>query len=224
MAKQMNNHSLSKYTLLELQREAANPDWERREVAGFELRRRVEVDWQAKLPVLDAWLVSDNEYIRRAAVLACMVRKRYGSPPCTIGLLEKIEKVLNDSSVYVRKCTGPFVLGYLGYTYPDVVLPQIETWFDRYKDGHKYTCWNLASTFSQALGRRQPQTALKLLPLLADHPDNLVIRATVRSLSNVATVLPGEVEALCLSWLSGSDRHRTAELVLLRLKRENPRH
>ena len=192
-----NKEYLPNFSLSELYKFAIDDDWKRREQAGFELRARVEKDHISMLPHIDRWLEDPNDRIRRAAVLACMVRKKYGTPEIITKILVRIGKVLNDDSLYVRKCTGPFVLGYLGYTYPEITLPQIKLWVDSYMNGPKYICWNLASAFSQALGRRYPDFALEILPRLAQHNDKFVQRAVIRSICNVAKVKRDQVLDLC---------------------------
>ncbi len=192
---------LSDYSLSGLRELAIDDDWKRREESGFELRSRVEKDHMSMLIHLDKWLDDPNDRIRRASVLACMVRKKFGTPEIISKILIRIEKVLNDNSLYVRKCTGPFVLGYLGYTYPETTLPQIKQWVNFYINGPKYICWNLASAFSQALGRKQPDFALEILPYLSEHNDKLVQRAVIRSLINVAKIEKEKVIYLCESRL-----------------------
>jgi len=145
-----------------------------------------------------------------------MMRKRYGSSDAIDSLLDRLEIVLNDPSEYVRKCTGPFVLGYLGYTYPTIVLPRLRFWFEQYESGPKHTCWNLASAFSQALGRREPVTAVALLPKLADHHEAVVRRAVARSLVNVARVAEREVVDVCLNRRQELSK-ATADLVFKKL-------
>ncbi len=183
---------------------AKDGDWRRREDVGFELRARMETDWRPTLCTVREWLTDDDPSVRRAAVVACMVRKRFGTPEIICALLEELERVLDDANPYVRRNLGPFVLGYLGYTYPDVVLPQLRRWVARFCNGPSYPCWNLASAFSQALGRRHPIVALELLPQLANHPSALVRRAVARSLVNVATLAPADVFAWCRKQVGSS--------------------
>lgn len=207
-----------KLSLQQLKKMASHNDWKIRETAGFELRGRVEENYRYMLRVLDEWLADKNERVRRAAVLACMMRKKKATSNAIAALLNRLERALNDKSSYVRKCTGPFVLGYLGYTYPSISLPKIRNWYRENKNGPKYICWNLASTFSQALGRRKPQVAANLLRLIINHPEKLVQRAVQRSLINVASTSIGkeEVIKLCNELLSNAD-NEIAKTVLKRL-------
>ncbi len=179
-----------------LHRAAKSADWRCREDVAFELRARVEADWKKLLAVLRKWLSDADPGVRRAAVVACMVRKKYGTPEAVESLLRELEVVLGDGDSYVRRNLGPFVLGYLGYTYPGTALDQLRRWFKRFADGPPYVCYNLASAFSQALGRRHPEAAVELLSRFAKHPSALVRRAVVRGLLNAAVSDP----ALVLGW------------------------
>jgi hypothetical protein len=75
------------------------------------------------------------------------------------------------------------VVGYLGYTYPAIVLPWIEEQA-RLHDLNRRA--NAAKAFSQALGRRHAGVARRVLEFLSDD-DRPTSQAAVRSaLRNVA--------------------------------------
>lgn len=94
------------------------------------------------------------------------------------------EKLLTDSSVYVKKNLGPFILGsYFANRYPQKVQDQILKWSKK-KDEHLR--WNLAMTYNNSFGNKYPQYALETLALLADDERPVVkraVRSTLNSLS-----------------------------------------
>lgn len=187
-------------------------DWKLREKGGFEFRDLFSENFELVLPIVIEWINDNNERIRRAAVLACMQKKLHNQPSKIVALLDMLENSLNDSSRYVRKCHGPFVLGYLGYTYPAIVLPRIELWA-KVKE-QEYERWNIASAFSQALGRRYPDEAIKVLTLLASDSRPLVWKAVASSLKNVSQVCPEEIKRMCLKWIETEERRKPAQRVL----------
>lgn len=191
---------------------AIDTDWKSREKGGFELRNLFADNFESIQPILTAWMNDKNERIRRAAVLACMQKKLHEQPYRVIRILDMLEISLDDTSRYVRKCHGPFVLGYLGYTYPTIVLPRIEQW-SRVKK-RQYERWNIASAFSQAFGRRYPDEAIKVLTLLASDSRQLVWKAVASSLKNVSQVRPEEIRRKCLKWIETEERRKPAQRVL----------
>jgi hypothetical protein len=90
---------------------------------------------------------------------------------------------MHDDDAYVRKCCGPFVVGYLGYTYPTVTLP----WLERMANALDLNVRaNVAKAFSQALGRRRSREGLEILNRLAEDDRNRVASATGASVRNIA--------------------------------------
>ena len=89
-----------------------------------------------------------------------------------------------DDALYVRKCCGPFVVGYLGYTYPEHSLPWLEQ--QAVKDTNLNRLANVAKAFSQALGRQQPRAAVTTLSLLMGDERHRVRSAVLASVRNTA--------------------------------------
>lgn len=207
--------TLLHYSAIELKKIAQDDDWRLREDAGFELRARTEEGFEQNYKVIKKWLNSNDENIRRAGVIGCMVRKRYGTSEKIYRLMRLLEKVLDDPSVYVRRNTGPFVIGYLGYTYPDTVLPILSEWAKQYKNSSKFcACWNIVSAFSQALGRRRPQEALQVMRTFASHPHYIVQRSVTKSLVNISKTAFSDTVMLCQEMLKTSSKNELAQKTL----------
>jgi len=204
--------NLLNLSLSELMQTASSDDWRSREDAGFERRARTEEGFDQNYSVLNAWLGHNNEYIRRAAVIGCMVRKRYGTPEKIYRLMGLLENVLDDPSAYVRRNTGPFVIGYLGYTYPDTVLPILCEWAKKYENiTQPYICWNIVSAFSQALGRKHVQVALQVVRTFASHPHYIVKREVIKCLVNTAQVALSDTIDLCHTMLKSTTEQEVAK-------------
>ncbi|RVE87080.1 hypothetical protein [Sinorhizobium meliloti] len=95
---------------------------------------------------------------------------------------------MRDDDIYVRKCCGPFVVGYLGYTYPSIVIPWLA---EKTSESDFNVRANVAKAFSQALGRRFPREAARVLSSLI--PDERPrVRAAVKAATrNVASTEEG---------------------------------
>jgi hypothetical protein len=106
-----------------LRAKAASDDWHEREDAGFELRDLLEERFDEGMALTEGWVKDPSPRIQRAACLSCMQRKSRTTSERVARLLQRLEPLMADDDLYVRKCCGPFVVGYLGYTYPDQVLP-----------------------------------------------------------------------------------------------------
>jgi 3-methyladenine DNA glycosylase AlkC len=168
--------------LVRLAKLAGSDDWSTREEGGFGVRDLMEQQFDQVFALTKAWVSSKSERLRRGACLACMQRKKFTDELRVRKLLTRLRHLMQDESLYVRKCCGPFVVGYLGYTYPRMALP----WLRRQaRSRHPNVRTNVAKAFSQALGRQQPEAALEILiPLLGD-PKSRVRQAVMQSLRNV---------------------------------------
>ena len=165
-----------------LKRLADSHDWTARERAGFALRDLLELNFDEGMKLTEQWVFDDSERIRRAACLACMQRKRFTSPARVRRVLKRVERLMKDESLYVRKCCGPFVIGYLGYTYPEISLPWL---YRQAEKRHANIRTNVAKAFSQALGGRHPIDGVKILGLMARDDHARVRSAVSASLRNI---------------------------------------
>lgn len=161
---------------------AQSDDWSEREEAGFSLRNLIEHHFEDGMALSQAWPSDRSNYVRRAACLACMQRKAFTNEGRVAVVLDRLTSLMADDDLYVRKCCGPFVVGYLGYTYPRVSLPWLES-MAHSEDLNVRT--NVAKAFSQALGRQQADAGLSLLSLLSNDPRHRVRSAVKSSLRNI---------------------------------------
>jgi 3-methyladenine DNA glycosylase AlkC len=161
---------------------ADSKNWTTREEAGFELRNLIEQDFNTYLELTVSWPKDESPRIRRAACLACMQRKATTTSTRLRRILKRLEPLMMDDDIYVRKCCGPFVVGYLGYTYPNITIPWLVRQARR-KDLNVRA--NVAKAFSQALGGQRPLDAMKVLKLLADDERPRVRSAVAAALRNV---------------------------------------
>ena len=143
--------------LRDLRRRAASDDWSEREGAGFALRDLMELHFDAVFSATQDWVRDNCDRIRRAACLACMHRKRFGTPTRIRRILGRMLILMRDESRYVQRASGPFVLGYLAYTYPAETIPFLR------KAARSRNAWvrvNVVRTFSQAAGSRESSAAI----------------------------------------------------------------
>ncbi|HEX2786890.1 MAG TPA: DNA alkylation repair protein [Ignavibacteria bacterium] len=108
--------------------------------------------------------------------------------------LKLIEKLLTDSSVYVKKNLGPFILGsYFANRYPQKVQKQILKWTKK-KDEHLR--WNLAMTYKNSFGNKYPEYALQTLLLLNSDLRPVVQRAVKSTINFLSKRHPEKVKKL----------------------------
>jgi len=177
----MNCPSLAS-TIRSLRLAAGSDDWERREFAGFALRDLIELHFDEGVRLTRSWASDPSERVRRAFCLSCMQRKKYTTDQKVRTILKRLQPVMSDESLYVRKCCGPFVVGYLGYTYPTITLP----WLARQaKKRDLNVRTNVAKAFSQALGGKHPREALQILNLLSSDGRPRLRAAVASALRNV---------------------------------------
>lgn len=161
---------------------AQSDDWSLREEAGFSLRNLIEQHFEPGMLLSEAWPTDPSNFVRRAACLACMQRKAYTDEARVSSVLKRLATLMADDDLYVRKCCGPFVVGYLGYTYPKVSLPWLSTMA---RSENLNIRANVAKAFSQALGRQQANAGLDLLSVLSDDTHHRVRSAVRSSLRNI---------------------------------------
>lgn len=188
-------------TLLRDLRALADSDnWHEREDAGYRLRDLLEKDPPRFIALTADWVTDASENVRRAACLGCLVRKgRKLEASLWPPILDRLAALMGDRSVYVRKCCGPFVVGILGWTYPDMVLPWLRIMAARTDEQVR---WNVASAFSQTLGRRFPDDALAILRELAADERRLVrgaVRSALRNVGKASSAAAMEADSLLTS-------------------------
>jgi 3-methyladenine DNA glycosylase AlkC len=161
---------------------AVSEDWSTREEGGFGLRDLSEQYFEEVMALTQDWVTDANPYVQRAACLACMQRKGKTPLERLPHILARLEPLMAVDDLYVRKCCGPFVVGYLGYTYPQVTLPWLANQAKRTDFNVRA---NVAKAFSQALGKCHPEEGLTILTSIADTPHRRVEAAIAASLRNI---------------------------------------
>lgn len=171
-----------KHRITELQHDALSDNWSKREEAAFALRDLMEAHFDDVMQLTESWITHTSERVRRAACLACMQRKASTDSPRVRRVLRRLVPLMKDDSLYVRKCCGPFVVGYLGYTYPVLTIPWLRGQA-RLRDLNVRA--NVAKAFSQALGGRQPLDGLRILTILATDDRPRVRQAVSAAVRNI---------------------------------------
>jgi hypothetical protein len=97
-------------------------------------------------------------------------------------ILKRLEVLMKDDDIYVRKCCGPYVVAYLAYTYPRIVIPWLK---DQARSANLNVRTNVAKAFSQSLGARRPHDGIIILKLLATDHRHRVRQAVRSSAKNV---------------------------------------
>jgi 3-methyladenine DNA glycosylase AlkC len=184
-----------------LRKMANSENWHIREEAGFTLRNLVEDHFADVYPMIKDWTTDASENVRRASCLACMQRKAKSTPDRIKKVLKYLDILMKDDSLYVRKCCGPFVVGYLGYTYPDIVIP----WLKRKAASRDLNVKaNVAKAFSQALAKNYSKEGIEILEMLAEDERTRVRSAVISAGKNILKLNPtvklkGTMAALLIS-------------------------
>ena len=158
---------------------ADHPNWEVREyVAGaFINALKHNPDFYKTLA---KWSQHSSANVRRAVVFSSLgflsddkqnLRKAFAL----------LKPLLYDSSAYVKRNLGPFILGsYFGRKYPVEVFKQFDKWL-RLKNPN--VRWNIAMSFRSSFGNKHPKRALRYLKQLSKDESKTVLRA-VKSAMN----------------------------------------
>lgn len=190
-----------------LERLANDSKWEIREAAASGTKKALSINFDEVFPTLLVWSKSPQKNLRRAAVIAVM-QGNLKEEEKVYRILNLLEHLLSDRTLYVRRNLGPFALGYLGYRYPRIVLPKLSSWT---KSENEVTRWNVAMVFSQALGYIFPKQGLAVLKKLANDERRFVWRSVVSSLVNINKNFPDLVIPEVQGWLTNDELKKTAE-------------
>lgn len=130
---------------------ADDENWEVREWAAGGCGEILAQQYPHFYPVLNVWKNDQSENVRRAVVLAVMYASISLDEEHASKLLQLIEPLMEDDSVYVKKNLGAFAIGdALLKRYPDSVLP----WLDRLSETKDENVrWNVAMVFTAAAAR-----------------------------------------------------------------------
>ncbi len=132
---------------------------------------------------LKKWVKDKSENIRRGVVLSAVALKDKKDPKKIKKAFDLFEPLMYDSSVYVKKNLGPFILGsYFGNALPDDVFSFLDRMI-KVKDAH--VRWNVAMAFNNSFGNRYPNEALKYLRILVKDESPVVQRAVKSTLNHL---------------------------------------
>ena len=162
---------------------ADSDDWWDREIAGFALRYLIEDRFIEGMKLTRHWPKHRSARIRRAACQSLMQRKAKTTDERLPPILRRLEGFMKDDDIYVRKCCGPYVVAYLAFTYPRIVIP----WLKRQaRSADLNVRANVAKAFSQSLGNRRPEDGVAILKILAKDQRRRVRQAVLSSARNIS--------------------------------------
>jgi hypothetical protein len=166
----------------ELRELADSDDWWDRETAGFALRNLIEDHFVEGMKLTRRWPNHRSARIRRAACQSLMQRKAKTTEDRLRPILRRLEISMKDDDIYVRRCCGPYVVAYLAYTYPQIVIPWLK---DQADSTNLNVRTNVAKAFSQSLGARRPRDGVAILKVLATDHRRRVRQAAQASARNI---------------------------------------
>jgi len=130
-----------------------------------------------------SWTKHKSENIRRAVVFSALAYSDQKDKLKLKNAFEILEPLMSDSSVYVKKNLGPFILGsHLGNHHPDEVFAQLKKWL---KINNEHVKWNIAMTFNNSFGNKYPEKALEILKELSSEEGKIVSRAVISTLRHL---------------------------------------
>jgi len=156
---------------------ADDPNWEVREYAGSAFANALyhNHDFYETLLI---WTKHPSENVRRAVVFSAVAfrdKKNLSKAFRLLGIL------MFDSSKYVKKNLGPFILGsYFGNKFPEETLKKLKEW-RKIRDGN--VRWNIIMAFNNSFGNKYTKEALEVLKYFAGDPDLSVKRALFSTLN-----------------------------------------
>lgn len=157
-------------------------NWEVREYAAGALTATLSTH-QEFYSTLKKWVKDKSENIRRGVVMSAIALRDRKDPAKIQKAFGLMEPLLYDSSVYVKKNLGPFILGsYFGNALPDETFRFLDR-IVKIKD--KHVKWNAAMVFNNSFGNRYPNEALKYLRILAKDESRVVQRAVKSTLNHL---------------------------------------
>lgn len=172
-------HSPAKVKM-QLLKIADDPNWEVREYAGTAFAEVLKLNKELYDQMLK-WTRHPSENVRRAVVFSAIgLRNEIDFKKA----FEIFKPLMYDSSSYVKKNLGPFILGsYFGNAFPQQVLKQLKKW-SKIKDEH--VRWNIIMSFNNSFGNKFPDEALDVISLLLDNETKTVRRAVRSTLNHLS--------------------------------------
>ncbi len=157
-------------------------NWEVREYAAGALTATLSSHPEF-YSTLKKWVKDKSENIRRGVVMSAIALRDRNDPAKIQKAFALMEPLLYDSSVYVKKNLGPFILGsYFGNALPDVVFKFLDRII---KIKNEHVRWNAAMAFNNSFGYRYPNEAVKYLRILTKDESRVVQRAVKSTLNHL---------------------------------------
>lgn len=167
-----------------MRRRLTAEDWRERLGAQYAVSVWLAEDFEAAFALVLECAATDDPWLNTGAVAPFGMKDFCRSHPDRLPrIMAVLEDQLTNRADPVRRNHGPYALGLLARTHPAAVRPYLEEWARR---DDEQTRWNVASAFTQATGKRQPDLALRVLAMLVDDGRGYVRRAVARALANVS--------------------------------------
>lgn len=129
------------------------------------------------------WTKHKSENVRRAVVFSALAYSDQKDKSKLKNAFEILEPLMRDSSVYVKKNLGPFILGsHLANHHTEEVIVQLKKWL---KIKNEHAKWNIAMTFNNSFGNKYPAKALEFLKELLTEESKVVQRAVISTLRHL---------------------------------------
>ncbi len=158
---------------------ADDSNWEVREYAGIAFANALNQNPKLHSKMMK-WSGHDSENVRRAVVFSSLAYKEKGD---IAKAFEILRPLMRDSSKYVRKNLGPFILGsHFGNNFPSQTLQFLELMSN---EEDPNVLWNVAMSFNNSFGNRYPEKSLKILSQIAQSENISVRRAIISTLRHL---------------------------------------
>ena len=161
---------------------ADSDNWEVREYAAGAFINVLANNPELYKTIL-TWAKHKSENVRRAVVFSALAYSDHNDKSKLNNAFEILEPLMYDSSIYVKKNLGPFILGsHLANHHTDEVMAQLKKWL---KINNEHVKWNIAMTFNNSFGNKYPEKALEILKELLSEESKVVSRAVVSTLRHL---------------------------------------
>lgn len=171
-----NKEKVKEYLL----RIADDPNWEVREYAANAFADTLYHNPDFYKDIMK-WTKHHSENVRRAVVFSALALREKEHLHKAFSIFEPL---LFDSSKYVRKNLGPFILGsYFGNKFPEETIRQLKKW-SKIRDENLR--WNVIMSFNNSFGNKYPEEALDVLKSFAGDVDLTVKRALKSTLNHLS--------------------------------------
>ncbi|MBK8552847.1 MAG: DNA alkylation repair protein [Ignavibacteria bacterium] len=159
---------------------AGDPNWEVREYAANAFADTLYHNPEFYNDVMK-WTKHHSENVRRAVVFSALSLREKEHLHKAFSIFEPL---LFDSSKYVRKNLGPFILGsYFGNKYPKETIRQLKKW-SKIRDEN--VRWNVIMSFNNSFGNKYPGEAFDVLKNFTGDVDLTVKRALKSTLNHLS--------------------------------------